>query len=180
MSNSNMASNPNAVVPLGLFSLGISIFLLSGNAWGALSDGSYTSFGLITGGLGMLIAGYWELRVGNVFGGVSFSLLGTFFGSSAIYHWFFASSAKDPTVSLAWISFTWLVVVGLLAILSYRANITLPGAILWTLLFLFFAFRWISGAFHVDIAMKIAAVDGIIVALMAWTGGFVVLRTALE
>src|ERR1700730_397647 len=110
MSSSNIAPNPNTVVPLGLFGLGVSIFLLSGFAWGAISDASYTSFGLITGGLGMLIAGFWAFRIGNVYGATSLSALGTFFGSSAVYHWFFAPTAKDPSMNLAWISFAWLVV----------------------------------------------------------------------
>ncbi len=180
MSSSAPTSNIS-MIPLGLFSLGVSIFLLSGFAWGALSDASYTSFALITGGLGLLTTGFWAFRAGNVFGGVSASVVGTFFASSAIYHWFFASNAKDPMTNMAWISFAWAVVVGFLALASFSAKyVPLRGRILWILLFLFFAFRWIAGGFHVDVALKIAAVDGILVAIMAWVGGFMLLRQALE
>ncbi len=183
MNNSTNASNLG-MIPLLLFSLGVSIFLLSGNAWGYVSDGAYASFALFTGGLGSLIAGFWAYRTGNTagnrFGFVAASALGTFFASSALYHWFFASTAPDAAMNRAWISLAWTVVFGFLALASVRVSeIPGPGKVMWFLIFVFFLFRWIGPAFHLDVALKVEAVTGIIVAIFAMIGGFITLRDAL-
>ncbi len=179
MNNSTNVSNLN-MVPLLLFSLGVSIFLLSGNAWGSVSDGGYASFALFTGGLGSLIAGFWAYRAGNTFGFVAASALGTFFASSAFYHWFFVSTAPDAAMNRAWISLAWTVVFGFLALASVRVpEIPGPGKLMWFLIFVFFLFRWIGPAFHLDVALKVEAITGIIVAILAMVGGFLTLRDAL-
>ena len=173
----NSTSTPNVMmIPLMLFSLGISIFLLAGNAWGAVSHGAYAVFALFTGGLGSLIACILAYRAGNPFGYVASGALASFFASSALYHWFFAPTAADIATNAAWISLAWTAVFGLLALASLRVpEIPGPGKLMWVLLFVFFLFRWIGPAFHLDFALKVEAIVGFIVAILAVVGGYVTL-----
>jgi succinate-acetate transporter protein len=178
----NSTNVPNiTMIPLALFSLGVSIFLLAGNAWGSVSDGGYATFALFTGGLGCLIVCILAYRAGAIFGYVSTGALGTFFASSAFYHWFFTSAAQNPVMSHGWMAGAWAVVFFFIAIASFgAAEIPAPGKLLWVLLFLFFLFRWLNVALHMDWALKVEAIDGIIAAILAWIGGFVTLRSAMK
>jgi succinate-acetate transporter protein len=178
----NSTNVPNiTMIPLALFSIGVSIFLLAGNAWGSVSDGGYASFALVTGGLGCLIACIFAYRAGAIFGYVGTGALGTFFASSALYHWFFASSAQDQAMNHGWLVGAWTVVFFFVAIASFGAiEVPAPGKLLWVLLFLFFLFRWINVGLHVDWALKVEAIDGFLAAILAWIGGFVTLRLAMK
>jgi succinate-acetate transporter protein len=83
-------------VPLLLFVLGISIFLLAMNAWGMVPNEGYAPFALFTGGLGGLIVCVLAFRVGNPYAYVAAGAVGTFFASSAFYHWFFFLDRFEP------------------------------------------------------------------------------------
>jgi len=176
--SSNQAPK-NWMVPVGLFSLGVSIFLLSGFLYGAISIAPFTAFGLIAGGAGLLIAGYWAFRADNIFGGVSFSTIGALFAAGAFYAWIFLPNSKNPDPDISWTLLAVSIVVLFLTIASFKANLPNVARMLWGLLFLTFFVDWSSIAFHVQSLDKVAGVIGIITAIFAWLGALNVLRAEL-
>jgi succinate-acetate transporter protein len=163
-------------VPLLLFVLGVSIFLLAMNAWGMVPNEGYAPFALFTGGLGGLIVCVLAFRAGNPYGYVAAGAVGTFFASSAFYHWFFSSTASNPASTHGWIGLAWMVVFGFLALASLRApDIPGPGKLMWVLLWVFFLFRWLYAMFNLDFALTVEAIAGILVAIMAVIGGYTML-----
>src|SRR5215469_12804897 len=147
--NSNLKLAPDLrMIPLGLFSIGVGLFVVGGEFLGGPGVGAYIAFGLFTAGLGALITGFWAFRADNVFGGVAQSVIGTLFVSFAMYDWFFYPSAKDSYADLAWAAAAAAIVIGMIAFASFKANIPRPASVTLVLLFLFLVFLWAANAFH--------------------------------
>lgn len=170
------------MVPLGLFSLGICLFLISAAFSRHVGYGVFIPYGIFTGGIGLIAAGMFALRAESdagaiPYGGTAFTLLGTFFASSAFYQWFFLPSSQAPDAELAWIALAWTIVLLALAVVSFNVpTIPGPGKLLWVLIFAGFFFAWLNGAFHMDWARTVAGACGILAAILAWAGGFMTLR----
>ena len=173
MSSSAQTPLNQRMIPLGLFSIGFGLFVAGGQLYGAIPDpGVFVAFGLFTAALGALITGYWAFHADNIFGGVAMSTIGVVFAGSAVFNWFFVAGAKDPNLDYAWISAASAVLVGLLAILSFKAGIPRPGSVTLLLFFAFLAILWAGSAFQMPMLNKIGGVVAILTAIMAWIGGF--------
>jgi succinate-acetate transporter protein len=179
--SSNIKSTPDLrMIPLGLFSIGIGLFIVGGEFYGAVPDVSpFIAFGMCTAGLGALITGYGAFRADNIFGGVAQSVIGLLFVSFAMYDWFFYASAKDSRVDLAWAAAAAAIVIGLIAFASFKANIPRPASVTLVLLFLFLAFLWAANAFSAPAMLQVSGVIAILTAIMAWFGGLMRLLASL-
>ena len=179
--SSNIKSTPDLrMIPLGLFSIGVGLFVVGGEFYGAgVGVGGYIAFGLFTAGLGALITGFWAFRADNIFGGVAQSVIGLLFASFAMYDWLFYSSAKDPYADLAWAAAASAIVVGLIAFASFKASIPRLASVTIVMLFLFLVFLWAANAFHSPTMYQVSGVIAIITAIMAWIGGLIRLLAAL-
>ena len=168
------------MIPLGLFSIGIGLFLTGGLFLGAIPDGGpFIAFGLVTAGLGALITGSWAFRKDNIFGGVTQSVIGLVFASFATYDWFFYASAKNNDVDHAWMFAAAAIVIGMLAFASFKANIPRLASVSLILLFLFLAFVWAGFAFHSSLMSQAGGAIAILAAIMAWIGGLIRLLASL-
>ena len=179
--NANVRPTPDLrMIPLGLFSIGIGLFIVGGELYGALPDaGPYIAFGLFTAGLGALTTGFWAFRADNIFGGVAQSIIGMLFASFAIYDWFFYATAKNSGADLAWMSAAAAIVIGMIAFASFKANIPRPASVSLVMLFLFLVFLWAGNAFHSQMILQVAGVIAILTAIMTWIGGLMRLLMSL-
>ena len=168
------------MIPLGLFSIGVGLFIAGGQLYtGARDAGPFIAFGLCTAGLGALITGYWAFRADNIFGGVAQSAIGLLFTSFAIYDWFFYTSAKDSNADFAWMAFAAAVVLGLIAFASFKANIPRLASVTLVMFFLFLAFLWAGSAFNSPTMLQVSGVIAILTAVMGWIGGLLRLLMSL-
>jgi succinate-acetate transporter protein len=179
--NSNIKSTPDLrMIPLGLFSIGVGLFIVGGEFYGAVPDvGTFIAFGLSTAGLGALITGFWAFRADNVFGGVAQLVIGTLFVSFAMYDWFFYASAKNSYADLAWAAAAASIVIGMIAFASFKANIPKLASVTLVMLFLFLVFLWAGNAFHAPTMIQVSGVIAILTAIMAWIGGLMRLLMSL-
>lgn len=168
------------MIPLGLFSIGVGLFIAGGQLYtGARDAGPYIAFGLFTAGLGAVITGYWAFRADNIFGGVAQSVIGLLFTSFAIYDWFFYASATDTNADFAWMAFAAAAVIGMIAFASFKANIPRLASATLVLFFLFLAFLWAGSAFHSPTMLQVSGVIAMLTAIMAWIGGLMRLLMSL-
>lgn len=168
------------MIPLGLFSIGVGLFIAGGQLYGGVRDaGPFIAFGLFTAGIGPLITGSLAFRADNVFGGVAQSIIGTLFASFAIYDWFFYASANNTDTDFAWMAFAAGVVIGMLAFASFKANIPRLASVTLVMFFLFLAFLWAGSAFHSPTVLQVGGVIAILTAIMAWIGGLMALLASL-
>ncbi|HYK53253.1 MAG TPA: GPR1/FUN34/YaaH family transporter [Candidatus Eremiobacteraceae bacterium] len=178
--STNIKSTPDLrMIPLGLFSIGVGLFIVGGEFIGGPGVGAYIAFGLFTAGIGALITGYWAFRADNIFGGVAQSIIGAFFISFAMYDWLFYSSAKDPYADLAWGAAAAAIVVGMIAFASFKASIPRLASVTLLGLFLFLVFLWAANAFHSMTMLLVSGVIAILTAIMAWIGGLIRLLASL-
>jgi len=139
--------------PLGLFGFATTTLVLSAaNAhFTGVNEGGAITMALAYGGLAQLLAGMWEFKNGNTFGGVAFSSYGAFWisfwayfsvsGNTALLGAANGAGAND----VAWYLLSWTVVTGLLLIGTLRLNWGLVAV--FALLFLTFLLLTI-GAFN--------------------------------
>ena len=168
------------MIPLGLFTVGVGLFIVGGQfVTGARDAGPFIAFGLFTAGLGALITGFWAFRADNIFGGVAQSTIGLLFSSFAIYDWFFYASAKDSNADFAWMGFAAAVVVGMIAFASFKANIPRLASVTLVMFFLFLAFLWAGSAFQMPTLFLVSGVIAILTAVMSWIGGLIRLLASL-
>jgi succinate-acetate transporter protein len=134
--------------PLGLFSFASTTLVLSAaNAQlGGVDVHGALTLALFVGGLAQVLAGMWEFRNGNTFGGVAFSSYGVFWLS----FWAFFTIGPDGPVTLdangkitaatqynvAWYLLCWTIVTGVLLLGTLRLNMGL--VIVFLLLFITF------------------------------------------
>jgi succinate-acetate transporter protein len=162
-----VAANP---APLGLCAFALTTFVLSA-ANAGLFPGTQALIVMgpayFYGGLAQLLAGMWEFRGGNTFGGTAFSSYGAFWLAVGILLQFHPDLLTGSAPGgagfflLGWTIFTALMFLGTL-----RTNLALMGVFLFlTLTFLALAI----GAFASSVAFNtIGGWLGIITALIAW------------
>jgi len=113
--------------PLGLFGFGLTTIVLSAINAGLLPHEAVAAvvpLAFAFGGIAQLIAGIFELRLGNTFGGVAFTSFGLFWWWFALLQWTIGAGWLKPpppaaaaTVLLLWGFFTLL-----LWIVTFRLN----------------------------------------------------------
>jgi succinate-acetate transporter protein len=94
--------------PLGLAGFALTTLILSLINAGLLTGSSLAivvSLALAYGGLGQLIAGWWDFKNGNTFGGVAFTSYGLFWWSFAAFVFLF--QGKDDGNVVAWYLLAW-------------------------------------------------------------------------
>ncbi|HEY7124927.1 MAG TPA: acetate uptake transporter [Ktedonobacterales bacterium] len=162
--------------PLGLFGFATTTLVLSAansNFTGVNAGGALT-LALAFGGLAQLLAGMWEFKNGNTFGGVAFSSYGTFW----ISFWAFltigpnTASLESGANNLGWYLIGWAVVTGLLTLGTLRLNTGLT--VVFVLLFITYLLLAI-GAFNPpakgELPSPIAGYFGIATAIAAYYVG---------
>src|ERR1035438_7703913 len=109
--------------PLGLSAFALTTFVLSAaNAQWYTGAAVVISLALFYGGLTQLLAGMWEFRLGNTFGGTAFSSYGAFWLSVGVALWFklIPNDTAFGFFLLGWTIFTAIMFVGTL-----RSNLAL-------------------------------------------------------
>jgi succinate-acetate transporter protein len=151
--------------PLGLSAFALTTFVLSVFNTGLISGTSAAVIGLALfyGGLGQLLAGMWEFRGGNTFGGTAFSSYGAFwmaFGWAAQNNQL-GNASLVGVFMLGWAIFTFLMLLGTL-----RTNLALIGVFLFlTLTFIALAISFFGGG---SLWGNIGGWLGVITAILAW------------
>jgi succinate-acetate transporter protein len=155
------ATNP---APLGLSAFALTTFVLSA-ANAQLFTGATIVIGLALfyGGLAQLLAGMWEFRLGNTFGGTAFSSYGAFWLAVGFTLQFklIPNGAAFGFFLLGWTIFTGLMFVGTL-----RSNLALMSV--FGLLFLTFLALTIGALGDSNTFTVIGGWLGILTALAAW------------
>jgi succinate-acetate transporter protein len=132
--------------PLGLMGFATTTLVLSAanSGFSGVDAGGALSLAFAYGGLAQLLAGMWEFKNGNTFGGVAFSSYGAFW----ISFWAFfniGGTAPKGTYDVAWYLVAWTIVTGVLLIGTFRLNYGLVAV--FALLFITFLLLAI-GAFN--------------------------------
>ncbi len=94
--------------PLGLAGFAMTTLILSLVNTGIVTGSSLAvvvALAMAYGGLGQLIAGWWEFRNGNTFGAVAFSSYGAFWWSYAAFVVLF--HGKDAGTAVSWYLLAW-------------------------------------------------------------------------
>ncbi|AET38441.1 acetate uptake transporter family protein Ecym_2741 [Eremothecium cymbalariae DBVPG len=183
-------ANPS---PLGLSAFALTTFVLSlynCNAAGVELPGVVVGLAFFYGGLIQLLAGMWEMVVGNTFGAVALSSYGGFWLSYAAINlpWFGIISSYIPTSGgsdvadydqfrnalgiylLAWAIFTFMLTICTMkSSLSFFALFLLLGVTF--VLLAASEFKWSAGLRHAG------GVVGVIVAIIAWYNALAGLAT---
>jgi|SRR5579859_2385830 len=132
--------------PLGLMGFATTTLVLSAanSNFTGVTAGGALGLALAYGGVAQLLAGMWEFKNGNTFGGVAFSSYGAFW----ISFWILfnaAGSAPKGANDVAWYLLAWTVVTGVFLIGTLRLNWGL--VVVFGLLFITFLLLTI-GAFN--------------------------------
>jgi succinate-acetate transporter protein len=173
--------------PLGLIAFATTTLVLSAanaNFTGVNAGGAVT-LAFAFGGLAQLLAGMWEFKNGNTFGGVAFSSYGAFWISYWAYFTFSGDgallSAKGAENDLGWYLIGWAVVTGVYLICTFRLNYGL--VVVFALLFITYILLAI-GAFNPPAAgsqpSPIAGYVGIATAVAAYYVGLADLLKAVS
>ena len=158
------AINP---APLGLCAFALTTFVLSAfNAqlFPAVGATILIGIALFYGGIAQMLAGMWEFRVGNTFGGVVFTSYGAFWlavGYSLQQNQLLVSHTAFAYFLLGWAIFTGMMLLG--ALRTNLALITVFVVVLLTIVALTIA-EFGGGAMWVQIGGWL----GIIAAVLAW------------
>ncbi len=150
--------------PLGLCAFALTTFVLSAaNAGWFTGAAIVISLALFYGGLAQLLAGMWEFRLGNTFGGTAFSSYGAFWLAVGVALWFklIPNDTAFGFFLLGWTIFTGLMFVGTL-----RSNLALMAV--FGLLFLTFLALTIGALAGSSASTVIGGYLGILTALAAW------------
>ncbi len=106
--SSSVAPSEANPAPLGLAGFGLTTFMLMLVDTGLVKDSSLAivvSLALAYGGAGQVIAGWWDFKNGNTFGGVAFTSYGLFWWSFALFVVLF--QGKDAGNEVAWYLLLW-------------------------------------------------------------------------
>ena len=162
--------------PLGLSAFALTTFVLSAaNAQWYTGATVVISLALFYGGLTQLLAGMWEFRLGNTFGGTAFSSYGAFWLSVGAALWFklIPNDTAFGFFLLGWTIFTAIMFVGTLR--SNLALITVFGLLTLTFLALTIGALGGGSAFTV-----IGGYLGLLTALAAWYTALAGLLTTVK
>jgi succinate-acetate transporter protein len=113
--------------PLGLFGFGLTTIALSAINAGLLPHEAVAAvvpLAFAFGGVAQLIAGVFELRIGNTFGGVAFTSYGLFWWWFAFLNWTIGAGwlKAPPASAAATILLLWGVFTLLLWIVTFRLS----------------------------------------------------------
>ncbi|GLV55284.1 hypothetical protein KDH_21310 [Dictyobacter sp. S3.2.2.5] len=167
------AVNP---APLGLCAFALTTFVLSAANANLFTGASIViGLALFYGGLGQLLAGMWEFRMGNTFGATAFSSFGAFWLAVAAT---LQLKLVPNETAMGFFFLGWTIFTGLMLIASLRTNFALIGVFLFlflTLLALTIGALGGGSAFTV-----IGGWLGIITALVAWYTALAGLLTTVK
>jgi uncharacterized protein len=161
--------------PLGLAAFALTTFVLSFFNAGILNIGGepvVLGLALAYGGLAQLLAGMWELRNGNTFGGTAFTSFGAFWLSLAAYIQFFASSvpASARGAALGVYLVAWAIFTTYMWVASFRT--TAATNVVFLLLAVTLALLGIGNWAGVHGVVTAGGWAGIATALAAWYASF--------
>ena len=161
--------------PLGLAAFALTTFVLSFYNAGILNIGGQAvvlGLALAYGGLAQLLAGMWELRNGNTFGGTAFTSFGAFWLSLAVYLQFFVHSvpASARAAALGVYFVGWAIFTVYMWVASLRT--TAATSIVFLLLAITFALLGIGNWAGVHGVVTAGGWAGIATALAAWYASF--------
>lgn len=171
--------------PLGLIAFATTTLVLSAanSNFSGVTAGGAVTLAFAFGGLAQLLAGMWEFKNGNTFGGVAFSSYGAFW----ISFWAFFTFDGDTKLlgtganNLGWYLVGWAVVTGVYLICTFRLNYGL--VVVFALLFITYILLAI-GAFNPPAAgsqpSPIAGYVGIATAVAAYYVGLADLLKAVS
>lgn len=162
--------------PLGLSAFALTTFVLSAaNAGWFTGAGVVIGLAVFYGGLAQLLAGMWEFRVGNTFGGTAFSSYGAFWLAVGVALWFklIPNDTAFGFFLLGWAIFTGLMFIGTLR--SNLALMTVFGLLFLTFLALAIGALAASPSFTI-----IGGYLGILTALAAWYTALAGLLTTVK
>ena len=153
--------------PLGLAGFALTTFMLMLIRTGLVTGSSaaiVVALALAYGGGGQVIAGWWDFKNGNTFGGVAFTSYGLFWWSFALFVILF--QGKDAGNEVAWYLLLW----GIFTFYMWIATLRGSPAVMVVFLLLWITFVLLAiGVFRGD-------ADGSGVTLI---GGYVGLLTAI-
>jgi len=162
--------------PLGLSAFALTTFVLSAANAGWFTGASVViGLALFYGGLAQLLAGMWEFRLGNTFGGTAFTSYGGFWMAVGVMLWFkfIPNDAAFGFFFLGWTIFTGLMFIGTL-----RSNLALMAV--FGLLFLTFLALTIGTLAGSSGFLVIGGYLGILTALAAWYTALAGLLTTVK
>ena len=165
--SSSAAPSEANPAPLGLAGFGLTTFMLMLVDTGLVKDSSLAivvSLALAYGGAGQVIAGWWDFKNGNTFGGVAFTSYGLFWWSFALFVVLF--QGKDAGNEVAWYLLLWGIFTFFMWIGTLRG--ARPVMIVFLLLWITFVLL-AAGGFNDD-----AAGSG-----LTQIGGYVGMLTAI-
>ncbi len=152
--------------PLGLAGFALTTFILSlvnsGLATGS-SLAIVVGLALAYGGLGQLIAGWWEFRNGNTFGGVAFTSYGGFWWSFAAFVFMF--QGKDSGNIVAWYLLLWGVFTFYMWIATLKG--ARPVMVVFLLLWITFVLLALGGFTKAAAGTGLTAIGGYVGLLTA-------------
>lgn len=163
MTHTTERANP---VPLGLACFAISVFMLSGYLWGSLQAQTIVATSLFVGGAGLLLTAVAAYRRGDTLDATWMGAYSVFWASLAFYMWFFAGKTTSMNADMGWLAVAWGVFTAYMFVVSLRAKSALVSLQL-ILFFILFLFVWIGAAFNVASADRVAAIAGIVSAIVA-------------
>ena len=152
--------------PLGLAGFALTTLILSLVNSGLIKGSSLAivvALALAYGGLGQLIAGYWEFKNGNTFGAVAFSSYGAFWWSFAAFVFMF--QGKDAGNAVAWYLLAWGIFTFYMWIATLRMDRVLM--IVFLLLWITFVVLALGGFSNAGAGTGLTAIGGFIGILTA-------------
>ena len=145
--------------PLGLAAFALTTFILSLVNSGLVTGSSLAivvGLALAYGGLGQLIAGWWEFRNGNTFGGVAFTSYGGFWWSFAAFVFMF--QGKDAGKIVAWYLLMWGVFTFYMWIATLKG--ARPVMVVFLLLWITFVLLALGGFTNAAAGNGLTAIGG--------------------
>ena len=159
--------------PLGLAGFALTTLILSLINAGFIGDkpdklGIVVGLAFAYGGLGQLIAGWWEFHNGNTFGAVAFSSYGGFWVSFAI---FVLSGIGDAGPVIAWYLLAWGIFTFYMWIATLRGDrvVMVVFLLLWVT-FVLLALGGFQSQGEGDGLTMVGGVVGILTAIAAFYG----------
>ncbi|KAI1326174.1 GPR1/FUN34/yaaH family-domain-containing protein [Xylariaceae sp. FL0255] len=171
--------------PLGLCGFALTTFVLSLvnlQARDVTSPNIVLSLAYAYGGLCQLLAGMWEMAVGNTFGATALSSYGGFWIAYGIaltpaFDALSQYSAKDEASALGFFLIGWFIFTFILVLCSIKSTVMFSLLFIWLdLAFLFLALaEFVAANGHPKISLglqKAGGVFGILSAFWAWYNAF--------
>ena len=158
--------------PLGLAGFALTTLILSLVNAGLVTGSTLAivvGLALAYGGLGQLIAGWWEFKNGNTFGAVAFSSYGGFWVSFGAFVFMF--QGKDAGNAVAWYLLAWGIFTFYMWVAALKgARVTMVIFLLLWITFVVLALGAFNGAAAGSGLTQIGGYIGILTAIAAFYG----------